>query len=48
MIAEPHLCLDLVSIGHSDIIHLVAETEDPHVLRVGPSGSHPLPDGNMT
>ena len=32
MVAEPHLGLDLVTVCNCHIVHLVAETQNPHIL----------------
>ena len=43
VIAEAHLSLDLISIGYSHVVHLVSETDYPHILRVSPRSCNPLP-----
>ena len=47
MIAQPHFRLDFVAVGNSHIVHLVAETDYAHILRIGPSSGHPHPHGDF-
>ena len=47
MVSETHLGLDLVSVGHRYIVHLVAEADDAAVLGVGPCSGNPLPHGDV-
>ena len=45
MVAKSLLCLHLVTVRNSHIVHLVAETEDKHILCISPSCAHPHPYG---
>ena len=46
MVAETDFSLNLVAVGHSHIVHLVAKTDDEHVLSVGPADADALPYGD--
>ncbi len=43
MIAHYLFCSHFVSVCHGHIVHLVAEAEDKHVLRVGPGCADAFP-----
>ena len=43
VVSEPHFCLYLVTVGNGHIVHLVAETDDAHILRVMPCSCNPFP-----
>ncbi len=46
MVAHAYFRFNLVAVGNGYIIHLVAESEDKHVLRVCPCHSYTLPYGD--
>ncbi len=46
MIAHTYLGLNLVTVSNSDIVHLIAESENEHVLGISPRCTHALPYGN--
>ena len=47
MIAHALFCFYLVTIGYGYIIHLIAETDDQHILRVSPTCANTHPDSNL-
>ena len=47
MVAQSHLCLYLVAVGDSHIVHLVSETQDAHVVGVSPCCCHSCPYSNL-
>src|SRR5699024_12881544 len=40
MIAQYLFGTDLVTVCHSHVVHLVAEADDEHILRISPCGSY--------
>ena len=47
MVAQALLSLNFVAVGNGHVVHLVAETQDEHILSVSPGRCHTLPHGNM-
>ena len=47
MIAQYLFGTDLVTVCHSHVVHLVAEADDEHILRISPCGSYAHPCGNL-
>ena len=47
VIAQHLLGTHLITIGNGNIVHLVAETKDQHVLSVCPTGTNPCPYGDV-
>ena len=47
MISEHLLCCNLVAICNGDIVHLVTESDDKHILSVGNGCRYSCPYGNM-
>ena len=47
VVAHALLGLHLVAVGHSHVVHLIAEADDEHVLSIGPSGADAHPHGNL-
>ena len=47
MVSESLFGSHLVAIGNGHVVHLVAEADDEHILRVGPSGTNAFPNGDM-
>ena len=43
MIAKTLLSLHLVAVGDGNVVHLVAEAQDEHILGVSPGRRHALP-----
>ncbi len=47
MVAQALLELDAVAVGHGDIVHVHAEHQTADVLRIGDTGGHAGPHGNL-
>ena len=45
----PHtlFCFHFITVSYSYIIHLIAETDDQHILRVCPTCTNAHPNGNL-
>ncbi len=46
MVAETDFSFNLIAVGNGNVVHLVAETDDEHVLSVGPADADALPYGD--
>ena len=47
VIAQYLLKSNLVTVGHSDVVHLVTETDDEAILSISNSGADTLPNSDM-
>ncbi len=47
MVTQAYFGFHFVAVGHGHVVHIVAKTNDTHILSIGPTCTNTHPDGNF-